>query len=1491
MIGKISLRHLAAFILTFCLCSFGNIDRVYAENPDPHSGLKAPAALPPLTIGLDDPTPIGKFLGNSLPNNTPGSTVSEWKVENAFPNLTFVDPVDLREYPGTNKLILAGKDGRVWTFENNPNVSSANLFLDIRNQVRTEGDCGILGIIFHPEFGQAGSPNREYIYVYYRYTQQKGRRDQLAYVRLSRFNVPNNGQLKADKGSEYVMIQQYDRHDWHNGGSMFFHPTEKFLYLIIGDEGGAFDEFDSGQKINHSLFSGILRIDVDRRGGNVSHPIRRQPKPPVNPPSGWPGTFSQGYYIPNDNPWVNANGNNLEEFWAIGMRSPHRMWFDEPTGDIWFGDIGQGAREEVTIIRKRGNAQWPYKEGFRNGSKPKPNNLIGNDTPPLLDYNRSIGSSVIGGIVYREGKWSSSLGGKYLFTDNVVQNIWEVDYYNTGSKEQKIIATVPFLTDNWKDGPSHMFVDKTGEIYILQLGGHNRGGGKIYKLAPKTESGINAPQRLSQTGAFQDLNTLTPNPGIIPYGVNISFWSDGALKRRWVALPNDGNHNSADEKITFSEDGTWAFPKGSVFIKHMDLPVDDTDPSVLKKIETRFMVRGNDGSYYSLTYRWRENESDADLVESTTGADRIVNIKTANGNRQYTWHYPSSTECRTCHNSGAKQILGLNSRQLNHEIFYPSSGRSGNQLATMNHLKWFDTNLSEEEIENFTTLPELTDNSVSIEERARAYLDVNCAYCHRPDGIKAKFDARFTTPLEDQNLLLTVPDDNLGISGGRIIAPGDVGRSILFQRINSLEEGIMMPPLAKRVVDDQGINIIRTWINGMEQVCLDPPSLTVNPINPQTCGGMGSVNVIVNPNGGSFELRNESNEVVEDLDNLAVGSYSFSYIQGPCSETGTFEIVSPGGPNVNLAPIEGVEIIDSPFLLTNGSPEGGEYNGPGVINNTFHPDIAGPGKHKISYTVVNELGCAGTDTITIAVIAEDLAQSIFFADIPDKVTIDVPFEIQAASSAELPVTLEIIEGPAQLEGNLCTLDKTGGTVTIRATQEGNGIFGAAPPVTQSFEVKRSSQGFSFGIGDSVTTIDPPFDPQVTASSGLPVTYTFVSGPASFDENGMITLDKKPGIITFRVSQEGNDTYLPNEADATLRVVKAEQVISIEPVGTKSVTSSAFEVDAESSEGLPVTLEVVEGPAFVSEKVVILTGDTGMVVLQARQLGNDLYKEAKSIAVSFDVKLKLQEISWEDAPDSISVLSPPRAITAQASSNLAIEAVVIEGPATILQDSLVLDNQFGEIVIELRQSGNHVYVEAEPKRYTISLHKATQEIDFEKIPTVVPLDLESFPLKATAGEDLAVQFEVLSGPAFVVEENLIKFSGLPGRVEVKAYHEGSEFHHPASAIQSFAISRDISIEDSVLVSNQKDIDPRNVGIYVYPNPTIESINVSWGNASRQVQSIEIYSLQGQLIKQINGSDTRGISAIEIPVNNLAKGSYLLRLSDTKGQYYKLMWSKH
>ena len=809
-----SLLYALSLVISFTCLSIGN---AFADNP----------VLPP--YGLSSPEPIGKFLNGNLPNNTPtpgSGNVTSWKVVNAFPNIDFIDPVDLREYPGRNKFLLAGKNGQIWTFEKRANVSSRTLFMDISSRVRTAGDCGILGVIFHPEFGQAGSPNSKYFYVYYRYTQQKGRGDQLAYVRLSRFRV-KDGQDIGDPQSEYVMIQQYDRHDWHNGGSMFFHPQTKFLYLIIGDEGGANDEFNSSQKINHSLFGGILRIDVDRRGGNISHPIRRQPRPPVNPPSGWPGTFSQGYYIPNDNPWVNPNGSVLEEFWAIGMRSPHRMFYDAPTGDIWFGDIGQGAREEISIVHKRDNAQWPYKEGFRNGSKPRPNNLIGNDTPPLLDYPRSDGSSVIGGIVYRGSKWASSLGGKYIFSDNVVQTIWTVDYYNSGSSQKRRITQIPFVTNNWKDGVSHIFEDEAGDVYILQLAGHNRPGGRIYKLAPNSETGGEnpAPTLLSQTGAFTNLNNMTPAQGVIPFEPNVTFWSDGALKRRWVALPNNGSHNTASEKIQYSQNGEWVFPSGTVFIKHFDLPVDDRNPNITRKIETRFTVKGDNGQFYYLTYRWRENQNNADLI--TSAQNRNVTIQTASGTRTQVWHYPSNSECVTCHNSSAKQVLGMNTRQINGDMHYPKSGTTANQLATMNNLNWFNQNLNESQFDSWPSVSPANDNSASLEERALSYLDVNCGYCHRPGALQTSFDMRFTTPLANQGIINGSVGNNLGISGAKLIAPGDIGKSIVYQRLISLHEGVMMPPLAKNVIDTQGRNLIRDWINS-----LGSSSDTQNPSTP-----------------------------------------------------------------------------------------------------------------------------------------------------------------------------------------------------------------------------------------------------------------------------------------------------------------------------------------------------------------------------------------------------------------------------------------------------------------------------------------------------------------------------------------------------------------------------------------------------------------------------------------------------------------------------------
>ena len=777
--------------------------------------------------GMDRPEAIGKFLNGKLPSTTPTEPVAlTWKVENAFPNLNFVDPLDMREYPGKNKYVVAGKTGLLWSFDNDPNVSSKKLFLDISSQVRISGDGGFMGFVFHPEFGLTGSPNRGYVYVYYRYQSPAGSNGDWGYSRLTRFTVPD-GEEVVDPQSEYVLIQQFDRGDNHNGGSMFFGPEDGFLYLSIGDEGGPFNPLASTQKIDGSFFSGILRIDLDKRGGNISHPIIRQPKSPASPPNGWPGTYSQGYFIPNDNPWINSNGTVLEEFWALGLRSPHRMYLDSPSGDLWVGDVGQGVREEVSILKKGDNALWPYREGnHRRIGGDLPGNLIGTYTDPLIDYPRTEGKSIIGGIVYRGEKWANSLGGKYIFSDNEAQQIWSLDYYNSGSLEKELIASIPFETNVWKDGVSHIHSGEDGEVYVLQLAGHNRSGGRIYKLAPQTvgNSRVEAPVLLSQTGAFTDVPSLSVSSGLIPYQPTLNFWSDGAGKQRWIALPNDGTHDSPSEKIEFSESGEWNFPKGTVFIKHFTLPKDDRNPTVVQNIETRFLVHGEDGTYYFLTYRWRDDQSDADLVRAAQ--DRNISIQTTSGTRRQIWHYPSDSECLTCHNATAKQVLGMNTRQMNGVHSYPQTARTANQLETLNHLNWFQPALSESAIPSYPTLKNNQDASASVEDRALSYLDVNCGYCHRPEALQTSFDLRYTTPLANKGILDGEVGDDLGISGAKLIVSGDEAKSIIYQRLISLHEPIMMPPLAKRVVDEEGKALISEWIQSLgTPVDTQPPSI------------------------------------------------------------------------------------------------------------------------------------------------------------------------------------------------------------------------------------------------------------------------------------------------------------------------------------------------------------------------------------------------------------------------------------------------------------------------------------------------------------------------------------------------------------------------------------------------------------------------------------------------------------------------------------------
>src|SRR6185437_3113656 len=268
------------------------------------------------------------------------------------------------------------------------------------------------------------------------------------------------------------------------------------------------------------------------------------------------------------------------------------------------------------------------------------------------------------------------------------------------------------------------------------------------------------PPLLSRTGAFKDLRTLTPNDNLLPYDLIVPFWSDGAVKTRWASIPNG--------KIKFSPTGEWVFPNGTVFVKTFELPVDDTNPKLKRRLETRFIVRDSTGGVYGVTYKWRPDNSDADLL--ATNLTEAIAIKTATGVRTQMWYYPSRQDCLTCHTGNAGYVLGVKTRQLNRNLAYPS-GVTDNELRTWNHLGLFDTNLDEACLENLPKLARSDDTTRSLEDRARSYLDSNCSQCHRPRGTVAYFDARYDTPLSKQGLINGPVLIDQRIDHSRVVAP------------------------------------------------------------------------------------------------------------------------------------------------------------------------------------------------------------------------------------------------------------------------------------------------------------------------------------------------------------------------------------------------------------------------------------------------------------------------------------------------------------------------------------------------------------------------------------------------------------------------------------------------------------------------------------------------------------------------------------------------
>jgi glucose/arabinose dehydrogenase len=361
------------------------------------------------------------------------SSSAQYTLQNAFPNLTFSSPIFLTHAgDNTDRIFVVEQRGRIIVFPNSQTTSDTIEFLDIRDHVSFGGEKGLLGLAFHPDYETNG-------YFYVNYTNASS-------TVIARFQVTSNPD-SADKNSEFQLLIFNQPYSNHNGGWIGFGPNDGYLYIATGDGGSGGDPQNNGQSIN-TLLGKILRIDVD---------------------AGTP------YAIPTTNPFYDSTGNVRKEIYAWGMRNPWRCSFDPVTGWLWAGDVGQGAWEEIDLIKNGKNYGWRCYEGNHTY------NTSGCNYPeyvnPIWEYAHGSECSITGGYVYR-GPSVPELEGKYIYGDYCSSKIWSLEYDGMNPPVNQYILN--------STGPLTSFgVDQNHEFYLTSFNGN------IYRFTPTVTSSDN----------------------------------------------------------------------------------------------------------------------------------------------------------------------------------------------------------------------------------------------------------------------------------------------------------------------------------------------------------------------------------------------------------------------------------------------------------------------------------------------------------------------------------------------------------------------------------------------------------------------------------------------------------------------------------------------------------------------------------------------------------------------------------------------------------------------------------------------------------------------------------------------------------------------------------------------------------------------------------------------------------------------------------------
>jgi mono/diheme cytochrome c family protein len=735
-----------------------------------------------------------------------------YQLVDAFPGLVITQALAMRTPIGavySNLLFFVERRGFISYIDmSNPNPTR-QIFLDVSSQVSfdntAEGEMGLLSMDFNPGFATNG-----FFYVTYIATGGNPYRE-----RLARFTANPTTLAAVNTNTQQILWDTTKRQFNHNGGDLHF-GNDGYLYISMGDEGDQYNASLNAQRLDRSLYAGILRIDVDKKPGSL------EPKPPtvgevVNLTIPTDGLGHAFYSIPPDNPFLSVTNlygrvvdtNHLRgEFYAIGFRHPWRFSIDPFTSEIWVGHVGQDLWESVDVLQFGGNYGWPYYEASTyltvnsyGGAPTHP----GLTNPPsgfvmsqaLWVYPHSSvpgadpnfdGLDVIGGVVYH-GSGIPQLTNAYVFGDfDIGGNVWALRRTNSTVTVERIVGE--FGIGAYGTDP------RNGDVLMA-----NYINNKIRRLVFTDATTSAFPQKLSDTGVFADTTTLTPNPGIVNYEPIVAFWSDYAIKRRWFCIPDLTN------QVSYATDANWIFPVGMKWIKHFDLELERGNPATKKRIETRIIVKTTNG-VYGVSYKWNDDNTEAYLAPES-GTNFNLNVLVGSTTITQQWEIPSRASCLACHTPVAGFALSFNTRELNQTT--NMNNYTGNQLSLLSQSGYLDTAITAPQ-----TLPAFAradDATSSLEHRVRSYLSENCVQCHQPGGAGAPtWDARPWLTLDQTHLINGALQNNGGNPANKVIVPGDTNHSVLLQRIIGNGFG-RMPPLATHQLDQGAINLLTAWIS------------------------------------------------------------------------------------------------------------------------------------------------------------------------------------------------------------------------------------------------------------------------------------------------------------------------------------------------------------------------------------------------------------------------------------------------------------------------------------------------------------------------------------------------------------------------------------------------------------------------------------------------------------------------------------------------------